>query len=365
MAARPRKKKTPSTKRKSSTKPKRSSGKIRKDPIKEYQEHIRKSGVAEVLKLADDDLLCEVGEFVSTQSLEFDKALGKPGFPVGKITEIYGGEHAGKSTLTDHVMAETQKRGGVAFLIDTEENKDLQYTSSIGVNVPKLQIVKPKTTTIEDVVEAIEETLEFWAAYPDVLLCIVWDSVAATPTVRELEGTMKKVEPGLAARAMRLACRRLTAKIAQRRVVLLIVNQLYTKIGVTFGDPDVAYGGGGLRYHSTLRIKLTRGAQIKRGAGEIIGSTVHANIKKSKMSNATGRKVDFALLHGVGIDNMWSIHKRLTQEGYIQQNGSWQSMTLAEGETLKWQNNFEGLGRLCVEDAELFERLVGIFQSLP
>jgi recombination protein RecA len=361
--ATPRKKRP--KKKKAATKPKRSSGRIRKDPLKEYQEHIKKSGVGEVLKLADDDLLCQVGEFVSSQSLEFDKAIGKPGFPVGKITEIYGGEHAGKSTLTDHVMAETQKRDGVAFLIDTEENKDFQYSASIGVNVKKLQIIKPKATTIEDVVEAIEETLEFWAAYPDTLLCIVWDSVAATPTIRELEGTMKKVEPGLAARAMRLACRRLTAKIAQRRVVLMIVNQLYTKIGMTFGDPDVAYGGGGLRYHSTVRIKLTRGAQIKRGETEIIGSTVRANIKKSKMSNATGRKVDFALLHGVGIDNMWSIHKRLQQEKFIQVNGSWYSMNLGEGKTLKWQGGFEGLGRLCVEDPELFERLVGIFQSLP
>ena len=343
---------------------------IRKDPLKEYAEAMKKSGVAELLEMSDDDFLCDVGDFISTQSVAIDKASGRPGVPVVRITEISGDEATGKSTLTDHIMAETQARGGVAALIDSEEAKDLRYTRSIGVNVDRLQILRPKRHTIEGVFDTLQANAEFWGKkYPDMLVTLVWDAVGATPSEAELHGEMTKIQPGVTQKQIRVGLRRLIPVIARTKICIVVVNHIYTKIGVTFGDPRVPYGGGGLRYHSTLRLLLSKGAAIKQASGQIIGQVIHCKVLKSKMSDATGAKPDFALMHGIGVDNTWSIYNRLHQEGYIQVSpqGGWYTMSLEGEKPIRWQGGFEGLSRLCqaTESGTLFSRLLSLYQTLP
>jgi recombination protein RecA len=250
--------------------------------------------------------------------------------------------------------------------VDTEETRSLEYSRKIGVDVDQLLVLQPKVKTLESVIDAIEETIEFWAEKdPNRLLTIVWDSVAATPSIKELDGTIGKIEPGIAARVLRLAMRRLSTRIAQRDVTVVLVNQQYTKIGHVFGDPHVAYGGGGIRYHATLRIRLERGEKIKRSDGTVIGYQIRARILKSKLPGSQP-KADLAILHGVGIDNVWSIHERFQREGYIRAAGGFYTMVLqGMEEPLRWQRGHEGLVDLCTQDAELFSRLVSVFQTLP
>jgi recombination protein RecA len=338
---------------------------IRKDAVAEYRAAMAKGGVVEVLRLSDDDVLCHVRRYVSTQSLELDRAIGPPGIPCGRITEISGDEATGKSTLVDHILAQTQKEGGIAVLVDTEETRSLEYSRKIGVNVDELLILQPTVKSLESVITATEDTIEFWAKRePDRLLTIAWDSVAATPSIRELDGVIEKQEPGLAARVLRAAMRRLSTRIAQRDVALVLVNQHYTKIGKVFGDPFVTYGGSGIRYHATLRIRLERGERIKRADGTIIGFLGRARILKSKLGGSR-YKAELAIIDGVGIDNVYSIHERFQKEGFIRAGGGWNTMTL-EGmeEPLRWQRGHEGLVDLCTQDPALFERLVSVYQTL-
>lgn len=340
--------------------------KIRKDSIAEYRAAMAKGGVVEVLRLSDDDVLCHVRRYVSTQSIEIDRAIGQPGVPAGRITEISGDEATGKSTLVDHLLAQTQKEGGIAVLVDTEETRSLEYSRKIGVNVDDLLILQPKIKSLESVITAIEDTIEFWQKRePDRLLMVAWDSVAATPSIRELDGVIEKQEPGLAARVLRAAMRRLSTRIAQSDVAVVLVNQHYQKIGHVFGDPFVTYGGAGIRYHATLRIRLERGQRIKRADGTIIGFEARARILKSKLSGGRN-KAEFAVIHGIGIDNVYSIHERFQKEGFIRAGGGWNTMIL-EGmeEPLRWQRGHEGLVDLCAPDPALFERLVSVYQTLP
>lgn len=327
--------------------------------------------------MADDDLLSNVRGYVSTQSIALNKAIGHPGFPRGRLIEISGMEHTGKSTLLDHVFAETQRVGGVGILVDPEIGRDAKYSRSIGVNAEKLLCPQPKEGkfyALEDVFNFVGKAADWWKKHhPGTPVTIGVDSIAGMPTREDLKREAGEQKPGDAARAIRHSLRNIMQRIAMSEVCLVFVNQLYTRIGhMGYGDPRIEYGGGGIPYHASLRIRLKTGEAIKNKDGVVIGSVIIGLIKKSKVSAVSGNKVEFAIRHGIGIDNVWTLFERFKRDQYIAQpqGSSWCSMMLPaeegkEPEAFKWQGGHLGLEALCHENEGLYNQLVAIYGTMP
>jgi recombination protein RecA len=372
----PRKSKKPP--RKPERAPKRSSKKqlsqpkipkIKKDPLKEYAMALKRDGIVEVLRLSDD-CLASVPLHFSTQSLELDRLLNNRGIPSGRVTEFFGPPHIGKSTLLDHLFAEAQRIGGVAALIDAEGARDSTYSRNIGVDLDKIQYIEfdRSNLCVETVMEVIYNTVDFWRInYPDKPVVIGFDALAGTPTRAELEGTLeKKDQPGHVAKIMRKACRKMPAKIGGTKIAVIICNHEYEKIpkpGQQFGKKKDTYGGDGLRHLSSIRLSLFNRGMITGTGGAVIGREVGVRLIKNRLGNPYG-ETTMAILSGVGVDNVWSIHKRFTQMGIIATSGksSWGKLEL-DGEEIKFQG-WTGLLQKCREDSSLFNKLVGIYQSM-
>lgn len=324
----------------------------------------------DLLRLSDDDLLSNISGYLSTQSISLNKAIGQPGYPMGRLVEISGPEHTGKSTLVDHALAETQRIGGVAALVEPEVSRQASYTTRIGVNPDELIIPQPKDGemfTLEDVFNWVGTTASWWRENdPSMPVTIAVDSVAAMPTREDLERSAGQKKPGEAASIIKHTLRNLCQRIAGTKITIILVNQLYTRIGYQgWGDPRIEWGGSGIPYHASLRIRLKPGEKIKSKDGTIIGSEVNAVIQKSKISGVSGAKVSFALLHGIGIDNVWTIFNVFKDAGYIAVGGSWYTMVMPDGETIKWQGGPSGLLELCGSSPDLYEKLVTIYHTLP
>ena len=360
-------KRTP--KRKTAT-AKKSPRKTPKDPAKAYEAFMAGDKTMELLKLADDDLLSNVKGFISTQSIALNKALELPGLPRGRIIEISGDEHTGKSTLLDHVFAETQRLGGTAILVDPEVGRDAKYSRNIGVNADKLFCPQPKEGkfyTLQNVFNFLGTTCDWWRDnHPDEIVTIGVDSIAGMPTDSDMEREAGTQKPGDAAKTIRHSLRTLAQRCAQSQICLVFVNQLYEKIGVSFGDSRAEYGGRGMRYTGSVRIRLDRGPALKESSGRIYGHVARARVMKSKLSGASGAKCEFGVLHGVGIDNTYTLFERFKQEGYIATNGSWFTMLLpGDTEPVRWQGKELGLATICRERPELYGKLVDLYMSLP
>ncbi len=253
-------------------------------------------------------------ESISTGAMALDLALGIGGLPRGRIVEIYGPESSGKSTLAMHVVAEAQRNGGIAAYIDAEHAMDPVYAGAIGVNVDDLLISQPDTG--EQALEIADMLIRSGAL--DVL---VIDSVAALTPRAEIEGDMGDSHPGLQARLMSQALRKLTGTLSKTNTIAIFINQLREKIGVMYGSPEVTSGGRALKFYSSVRLDIRRIEQIKDGA-EVVGSRTRVKVVKNKVSSPF-KQAEFDIMYGRGISREGSLLDVGVELGLIKKSGAW------------------------------------------
>lgn len=321
-----------------------------------------RKGALAIADLAGDGVRSTVTDWISTQSVELDQALGTPGIPCGRITEIFGKNHSGKSTLLAHLCAEVQRRGGLAYVIDQEASIDRAYWAAIGVQVDKLQLLQPAEPTIEAGVEALEQLVDQLLQYPHLLAVVGWDTVAAAPSAKELEESVKNAQPGYAAKSIRAMCRRMVARLAESRIAQVVLNQTYTAIGKMFGDPETPYGGEALGLYSSVRFQMRAAGKLP---DDVPGSLSRVRIVKSKVSAASGRQCVLALAHGRGFDNCYSIYQMLSDRKLVAHGGGgYCTVRLSAEEELRWRGGWLGLVRLCAEKPEVYARLVDAYRAI-
>ncbi|MEM6649095.1 MAG: recombinase RecA [Pseudomonadota bacterium] len=272
-------------------------------------------GKGSVMKLGAKENIVQI-EGVSTGSLGLDIALGIGGLPKGRVVEIYGPESSGKTTLTLHVVAEMQKTGGTAAFIDAEHALDPAYASKLGVDLDELLISQPDTG--EQALEIADTLVRSGAV--DVL---VVDSVAALTPRAELEGDMGDSLPGLQARLMSQALRKLTGSIAKSNCLVIFINQIRMKIGVMFGSPETTTGGNALKFYSSVRLDIRRIGAIK-ARDEVVGNQTRVKIVKNKVAPPF-KQVEFDIMYGEGISKVGELLDLGVLGNIVEKSGSWYS----------------------------------------
>jgi len=273
----------------------------------------RQFGRGSLMRLGASGPLAEVA-VIPTGSLALDAALGIGGVPRGRITEIYGPEASGKTTLALHIIAEAHKAGGIAAFIDAEHALDAVYAGRLGVHVDALLVSQPDTG--EQALDIVEVLVRSGA-----LDVIVIDSVAALVPKTELEGDMGDAPMGTQARLMSQALRKLTAVIGKAPTSVIFINQLRQKLGVTFGNPEVTTGGNALKFYASVRLDVRRITVLKHGE-DVVGHRTRVRVVKNKLSPPF-RQAEFDVLYGQGMSRSGELLDLAVEQGLIVQNGTW------------------------------------------
>ena len=275
----------------------------------------RQFGKGTVMRLGDSSSARDI-DVISTGSLALDVALGIGGLPKGRVTEIYGPESSGKTTLTLQVVAECQKQGGIAAFVDAEHALDPVYAEKIGVNVEDLLISQPDTG--EQALEITDMLVRSGA-----VSIVVVDSVAALTPRAEIEGDMGDSHMGLQARLMSQALRKLTGNIKRSNTMVIFINQIRMKIGVMFGNPETTTGGNALKFYASMRLDIRRIGAIKQG-DEILGNETRVKVVKNKLAPPF-KKAEFEILYGEGISRMGELIDMGVHNGIVDKAGAWYS----------------------------------------
>jgi len=270
-------------------------------------------GKGSIMRLGEETMPGEIPA-LSTGSVSLDIALGVGGLPRGRVVEIYGPEASGKTTLALHVIAEAQKKGGIAAFIDAEHALDVHYAKRLGVKTDDLLISQPDTG--EQALEIAEILVR--SAAVDV---VVIDSVAALVPKAEIEGEMGDAHMGLQARLMSQALRKLTGTISKSHTILLFVNQIRMKIGVMFGNPETTTGGNALKFYASVRLDIRRIASIKQGQ-DVIGSRTKVRVVKNKVAPPF-KEVEFDIVYGEGISREGDVLDLAVEKNMIEKSGTW------------------------------------------
>lgn len=316
--------------------------------VKEIQE---KYGEGSIMRLGDVKRVNV--DVIPTGSISLDLALGVGGIPRGRVIEIYGPESSGKTTLCLHVVAEAQKKGGVAAYIDAEHALDPEYAKKIGVKLEDLLISQPDTG--EQALDIVESLVKSGGV--DV---IVIDSVAALTPRAEIEGEMDQQHMGLQARLMSHALRKLTAIVAKSNTSIIFINQLRMKIGIMFGNPETTPGGLALKFYSSVRIEIRKAAQIQ-AAEKIVGNRVKVKIVKNKIAPPF-RTCEFDILYNEGISRYSDVVNTGVKYGVLTKAGSWYNYLPNNGKTggepIKLGQGVEGSRQFLKENPKVEREIV-------
>ena len=310
--------------------------------LKATMDRIDKSyGKGAVMRLGDEPQL-EL-DIIKTGSIALNRALGVGGFPKGRVVEVYGPESSGKTTLAIHAIAEAQKAGGIAAIIDAEHAFDQFYAQNLGVDIENLIISQPDNG--EQALEIADNLIRSGAI--DI---IVIDSVAALTPKAEIEGEMGDNQMGLQARLMSKALRKLTGSISKANTCCIFINQLREKIGVMFGNPETTTGGNALKFYSSVRVDIRRSSAIKN-ADKVLGNRTRVKIVKNKVAPPF-QQAEFDIMYGQGISKTGEVIDLGVEFEIIKKSGSWYSY----GETKLGQGR-DGVKEILIDNPELLEEL--------